>query len=241
MKDQIKRKLRSNQGVTLLLSLLLFLVCAVAGSVALTAGTATSGTISERAKLDQRYFSVTSAAELLRETFDGKSVRVTVGSGSADVAIQRDEDGIPQETDWIKRDNPITKTEEKFVIDQSLYFLKDELAAQYDEATLQGTADTWLFQESNPRIYTVSVSATVDTSGLNATVEISRESPGTLNFIVKSAIQREDPEDPPEVKTESKTFSLNVKYNASVLKTEENQNTTYYVKWQIATISYANY
>ncbi|MBR4545555.1 MAG: hypothetical protein IKO14_06230 [Oscillibacter sp.] len=232
MKDQIKRKLRSNQGVTLLLSLLLFLVCAVAGSVALTAGTATSGTISERAKLDQRYFSVTSAAELLRETFDGKSVRVTVTGDTVDVMIKHGDS-------WIARNH--AHTEEKFVIDQSLYFLKDELAAQYDEATLQGTADTWLFQESNPRIYTVSVSATVDTSGLNATVEISRESPGTLNFIVKSAIQREDPEDPPEVKTESKTFSLNVKYNASVLKTEENQNTTYYVKWQIATISYASY
>ena len=103
MKDQIKRKLRSNQGVTLLLSLLLFLVCAVAGSVALTAGTATSGTISERAKLDQRYFSVTSAAELLRETFDGKSVRVTVTGDTVDVMIKHGDSWIAVTTHTPKK------------------------------------------------------------------------------------------------------------------------------------------
>ena len=78
MREKLKGKLRSRRGATLLLSLLLFLICAVAGSVAITAGTASSGTVSERAKMDQRYFSVTSAAELLREELDGLSVDVSV-------------------------------------------------------------------------------------------------------------------------------------------------------------------
>lgn len=246
MKDKLKRKLRSSQGVTLLLSLLVFLMCVVAGSVALTAGTASSGTmagryssdntISQRAKLDQRYFSVTSAAELLRETFDGKSVRVTVGSGSVDAAIQRDEDGIPQETDWIKRDNPITKTEEKFVIDQSLYLLSQQFETDtdwqrygLDTDTLKNTADGCL------KTYNLTVtvdSGDITTSGLNATVNISRqkdndiERPEELNFTVTGG--------------DEERFSLTLKYNASVSKTGDGQSAAFYANWQIGTISYAN-
>lgn len=73
----IKNKLRSNEGASITFALLLFLVCAVVSSVVLTAGTAASGRLSEIAKMDQRYYSVTSAAELLKNQFSGQTVNIT--------------------------------------------------------------------------------------------------------------------------------------------------------------------
>ena len=240
MRQQIKRKLRSNQGMTLLLSLLVFLVCVVAGSVALTAGTATSGTLSERAKLDQRYFSVTSAAELIRERFKEKSVRVRLENNIPVKEVKHGEN----DEDWITREKT-PKAEERFVIDQSVYLLNTQFEDDPDwqqfpfqTDTLTNDADNWL------KTYAVTVESDAeDTRGLNATVTVSRERPENLNFIVKSAIPRKDPkdpEDPSKTKIENETFGLNVKYNASILKTGEGANTTYYVKWEIGTISYAN-
>ena len=71
---KLKQKLKSQAGASITFALLLFLVCAVVGSVVLTAGTAAAGRMSELAKMDQRYYSVTSAAQLLRDTIDGESV-----------------------------------------------------------------------------------------------------------------------------------------------------------------------
>ena len=75
--QKLKQKLKSQTGASITFALLLFLVCAVVGSVVLTAGTAAAGRMSELAKMDQRYYSVTSAAQLLRDTIDGKQVSVT--------------------------------------------------------------------------------------------------------------------------------------------------------------------
>ena len=74
---KLKQKLKSQTGASITFALLLFLVCAVVGSVVLTAGTAAAGRMSELAKMDQRYYSVTSAAQLLQDTIDGKQVKVT--------------------------------------------------------------------------------------------------------------------------------------------------------------------
>lgn len=64
--QKIKQKLKNQEGASITFALLLFLVCAVVGSVVLTAGTAASGRLSELAKMDQRYYSVTSAEEFIR-------------------------------------------------------------------------------------------------------------------------------------------------------------------------------
>jgi len=64
----IKNKIRSRRGASLTFALLLFLVCAVVGSVVLVAGTAASGRMSQIAEMDQRYYSVNSAARLLIDT-----------------------------------------------------------------------------------------------------------------------------------------------------------------------------
>ena len=84
--QQIKTKLRSRRGASITFALLLFLVCAVIGSVVLVAGTAAAGRLSKTAEMDQRYYSVTSAAELLIDKIagDDNSVTVMVTTDSTD-------------------------------------------------------------------------------------------------------------------------------------------------------------
>ena len=72
----ITHKVRSTDGASLSIALLLFLVCAVVGSVVLAAATAASGRLAKMAEMDQRYYSVTSAAELLAEELNGQTVSV---------------------------------------------------------------------------------------------------------------------------------------------------------------------
>ena len=64
-------KLKSSRGASLMMALLLFLVCAVLGSVVLVAGTASAGRFANLSKMEQRYFAVNSAAELLRTELCG--------------------------------------------------------------------------------------------------------------------------------------------------------------------------
>ncbi|MBR5741055.1 MAG: hypothetical protein IKX91_00730 [Firmicutes bacterium] len=74
--EAITGKMRSKRGASLAMALLLFLVCSVLGAVVLTAGTASAGRIAGLAETDRRYYNVTSAAELLRDTFEGTTVTV---------------------------------------------------------------------------------------------------------------------------------------------------------------------
>ncbi len=69
MKNKILKKLRSQTGASITFALLLFLVCAVLCSVILAAATAAAGRMSRIAETDQRYYAVTSAAELLKDVF----------------------------------------------------------------------------------------------------------------------------------------------------------------------------
>ena len=71
------RKLRGRAGASLTFALLLFLVCAVIGSVVLAAGTAAAGRFSQLTSMDARYYAVTSAARLFCDQLDGRSVTVT--------------------------------------------------------------------------------------------------------------------------------------------------------------------
>ena len=78
MGEGMNGKLRSRRGASVIAALLLFMVCAVVGAVVLTAGSAAAGRVSKLAEADQRYFSVTSAAELLEKTLTDKDRTYTV-------------------------------------------------------------------------------------------------------------------------------------------------------------------
>ena len=73
----VRRKLGSQAGASITFALLLFLVCAVISSVVIVAATAAGGRLSKLAEMDQRYYAVTSAAELLKHEIDGKTMIVT--------------------------------------------------------------------------------------------------------------------------------------------------------------------
>ena len=98
MKNDLLKKLRSQTGASITYALLLFLVCAVLCSVIITAATASSGRMSKMAETDQRYYAVTSAAELLKEMFqehptisivkvEEKEETTTYTSGSAGTPV----------------------------------------------------------------------------------------------------------------------------------------------------------
>ena len=77
----IYKKMKSQRGASLPLALLLFLICAMAASIVLSASTAAAGRASQLAETDQAYYSVTSAVNLFRDELtgaDGQGHPVTV-------------------------------------------------------------------------------------------------------------------------------------------------------------------
>ncbi|SHK26285.1 hypothetical protein [Hespellia stercorisuis] len=68
----VGEKIKSTSGATILLALLFFLMCAMAGSVVLAAGTASSGRIAGLREDEQAYYNVTSAAKVLRDSMEGE-------------------------------------------------------------------------------------------------------------------------------------------------------------------------
>ena len=83
----IRRKLRSQRGASITFALLIFLVCAVVGSVVLAAGTVTSGRLAGSAEsgkvgtmveMERRYHAVNSAAELLKKELTSGKTTATI-------------------------------------------------------------------------------------------------------------------------------------------------------------------
>lgn len=92
----IQKKIRSQRGASITFALLLFLVCAVLSSVVIVAATSASGRMSRLAETDQRYYAVTSAAELLRDVMKEKTVSIVKVTKSYSTVTYRD--GVPEET-----------------------------------------------------------------------------------------------------------------------------------------------
>lgn len=72
----IRKKMQSQRGASITFALLLFLVCAVLSAVIVVASTTAAGRMSRLPETDQRYFAVTSAAELLKDMIEGQKVSV---------------------------------------------------------------------------------------------------------------------------------------------------------------------
>lgn len=68
--------MRSQRGASLPLALLLFLICALLASVVLSASTTAAGRHAQLSSMDQRYYSVTSAANLVRDAFQSQQVEI---------------------------------------------------------------------------------------------------------------------------------------------------------------------
>jgi len=76
----MKNKIKTQRGASITFALLLFLVCAIISSIVIVAATAVGGRASQMAELDQRYYAVNSAAELLRDVLEKQIITVTTGT-----------------------------------------------------------------------------------------------------------------------------------------------------------------
>ena len=74
--NAMKNKIKSQRGASITFALLLFLVCAVISSAVIVAATAAAGRLSTMEEMDERYYAVTDACELLCKRLDGKTVTV---------------------------------------------------------------------------------------------------------------------------------------------------------------------
>ena len=70
------KKIRSRKGASITFALLAFLVCSVVSAVVLAAAAASAGRVSNLAEMDQRYYAVTSAAQLFRDTLDNQEFTI---------------------------------------------------------------------------------------------------------------------------------------------------------------------
>lgn len=68
------KKIESTSGAAILLALLFFLLCAVAGSVVLAAGTASAGRVAGLKEDEQEYYTLTSAAKVIRDEITGEVI-----------------------------------------------------------------------------------------------------------------------------------------------------------------------
>lgn len=166
---------RSERGASITFALLLFLVCAVVGSVVLTAGTAASGRLSKLAEMDRRYYCVTSAASLLRECLDGQTVVVTKTAeqkNAVTVAYVNGVAGAPASTP---------------VGDGSA---QTECEASGECAELLRDAAEWLMVEqpqSRTRTFTLTHSAAgVDAEPLKAQITQTLSPDGTMELTVSN-------------------------------------------------------
>lgn len=161
----IKNKIRSRRGASLTFALLLFLVCAVVGSVVLVAGTAASGRMSQIAEMDQRYYSVNSAARLLIELMEKYEIRSEMkadGSGSIYYI-----DG--------KKEEEIEETNHKLPL---------EIIKKIEEG--KNTIELNLSPDSNPTgaQLAVTIQATVSKNTLDFTVKNTQET-GQYQIILR--------------------------------------------------------
>lgn len=79
MKTQlIRAKLGSRKGATILFALFFFIVCAVIGSIVLTAATAAAGRMKDVREINKRYYAVNSAADVLAHELDKPEMKAVI-------------------------------------------------------------------------------------------------------------------------------------------------------------------
>ena len=91
---RISNKLNNNRGASISVALLFFLVCAVIGSVVLTAGMAAAGRYSKLVESDKRYYCVNSAVGLLTDIIENEHPSVSLTCTSTTYTLTKIKDGV---------------------------------------------------------------------------------------------------------------------------------------------------
>ena len=95
--NRIRNKLQSRRGASITFALLLFLVCAVISSVVIVAASTAGGRLSTVREMDQRYYAATAAADVLRQTLDGKTAIVSYQTSGGTTMATTTAEGILSE------------------------------------------------------------------------------------------------------------------------------------------------
>ncbi|MBQ7603974.1 MAG: hypothetical protein IJU75_03380 [Clostridia bacterium] len=122
-------RLGNIKGASITVALLFFILCAVIGSVVLTAGTAAAGRVRRLAEGDRSYRCVLSAAETLRDLIDGRQtevLRTRLANYTVTSEYQVDEDGVASRTSEQPVESEKTYSY-NFSIDGASFTLRDNL------------------------------------------------------------------------------------------------------------------
>jgi len=187
----IYKKMKSQRGASLPLALLLFLICAMAASIVLSASTAAAGRASQLAETDQAYYSVTSAVNLFRDELtgaDGQGHPVTVAVKYSSAAGT----GSPYQV-LVSTDGTVSYGTYNLLERAAVCLLLGGAAASNDAAqtvaqSYFATAGVWANWPSwdDIKAHTIATydlqhaSSDIDTSELNIKVEANIDGDGNL-------------------------------------------------------------
>lgn len=179
--NRIVRKLRARTGASITFALLLFLVCSVLASVALTAATASAGRMSEIAASDQRYFAVSSAAELMKDLIESETEtivtkkivkdRYTIGADG----IISDSSSAEEQKSFIVEKTPAAIVKSYDLISQQ------EIVPTFAPKDIPMDAAINLFQKGTDKERAFSLTVTGEDS-LSVTIEETLYSDGTIEL-----------------------------------------------------------
>lgn len=232
MTNSFRKKLKSSAGASITFALLLFLVCAVVGSVVLAAGTAASGRFSKLAEMDRRRASVNSAAELIVGLIDGKCVtKVTETTSEYTETVTYNSDGT--ETRSTGPSSPVGSTTTE---SGDTFFLLRSTAAGIGTASTS-TLDLTHIPESGSAVVadalTVKADVTVDDKGSMTVVVYNCEGE---KYSVRMSFDAKSSESTSSSVTEGTPLidgnPSTKPYNVSVKKTEK-VTTTVSVEWTL--------
>ena len=200
MKNMIN-KLRSQTGASITFALLLFLVCGVLCSVILTAATAASGRMSQIAETDQRYYAVTSAAELLKELIDGKTVSIAeVEETTYKTSYTDGVAGAPTKEDSDSKTYIVPDKKVGEIDEASDYVDKNLVVPGYESDTIQKDAALNIYSETvlESRILEVTSNlfsdAGLDFDALAVTIEENLDEEGNITLTIYNKYRKKDTE-----------------------------------------------
>lgn len=199
----LKRKATSQRGASITFALLLFLVCAILSGIVIVAATATAGRMSQRAQIDQRYYAVNSAAELLKDDLEGK--RVTIEHKMKGGAVDS-EPRVTKIVDLASPSSTITVTNCPVLAETSLLLVQK--IVDPDSFTSPSALDDTL---------TLTASATVDKAALGCTIDEYVDADRKQLVLDISNTIPENATDP--------TYTLKMTLNASVAQTTSERET----------------
>ena len=130
---KVLRKLQSNNGATLMLALLFFIVCAVTGSMILTSAGVSAGRLENMKRRDQNYFAVRSAIKMCEQQMREMNVAFTDQLVVTEIEVDSDN----EDTDSTSSESRVYSIKYEQFDSEDEYpicaWIKDDLVSNYKE------------------------------------------------------------------------------------------------------------